>query len=166
MAIKKSREEIKLMREAGRVVAMVHQKMKEVIEPGISTKELDDIAYRIIKENRCIPTFKGYRGFPATICASVNSQVVHGIPSEKDILKDGDIISVDVGATFRGLVGDGAWTYPVGKISPECEHLMQVTKDALFAGIEQMIPNNMLENVSLQNFQSIAQFSFGSKISV
>lgn len=148
MAIKKSREEIKLMREAGRVVALVHQKMKEVIEPGISTKELDDIAYRIIKENRCIPTFKGYRGFPASICASVNSQVVHGIPSEKDILKDGDIISVDVGATFRGLVGDSAWTYAVGNISDECKRLMKYTEAALFAGIDKMRAGNILDDVS------------------
>ncbi len=145
---KKSREEIKLMRMAGNIVALVHQEMKKVIEPGISTLELDKIAFDIIKKNKAIPTFLGYNGFPNSICASVNEQVVHGIPSKDVILKEGDIISIDVGATFRDLVGDGAWTYAVGKISPEVENLLKTTEKALFKGIEQMIPNNPLENVS------------------
>ena len=145
---KKSREEIKIMRHAGSIVALVHQEMARVIEPGISTLELDKIAYDIIKKNKAIPTFLGYNGFPASICASVNEQVVHGIPNEKTILKEGDIVSIDVGATWRGMVGDGAWTYPVGKISPEVQKLLEVTERALFKGIEQMIPNNKLENVS------------------
>ena len=148
MINKKSREEIKLMRMAGNIVALVHKEMATVIEPGISTLELDKIAYDIIKKNKAIPTFLGYCGYPNSICASVNEEVVHGIPSADRILKEGDIVSIDVGATFRGLVGDGAWTYPVGKISSECEHLMEVTKNALFAGIDQMIPENKLENVS------------------
>ncbi len=114
---KKSREEIKLMKEAGNIVALVHQEMKRIIEPGVSTKYLDDAAMRIIKENKAIPTFLGYNGFPASICSSVNEQVVHGFPLEDVTLKEGDIISVDVGATFSGLVGDSAWTYAVGDIS-------------------------------------------------
>ena len=93
---KKSREEIKLMRYAGNVVALVHQEMARIIEPGVSTAYLDAAAARIIKENNCIPTFLGYNGFPATICASVNSQVVHGIPSDDCILKEGDIISINI----------------------------------------------------------------------
>lgn len=145
---KKSREEIKLMKEAGNIVALVHQEMKRVIEPGISTKELDNIAHNIIKENKAIPTFLGYSGFPATICASINGEVVHGIPSEKTILKEGDIISVDVGATYRGLVGDSAWTYPVGNISDECKMLLETTEKSLFAGIEKMRHNALLEDVS------------------
>ena len=155
MINKKSREEIKLMRMAGNIVALVHQEMARVIEPGISTLELDKIAYDIIKKNKAIPTFLGYCGYPNSICASINEEVVHGIPNENRILKEGDIISIDVGATFRGLVGDGAWTYPVGKISAECEHLMEVTKNALFAGIKHMIPDGKLENVyySLEDFK-------------
>lgn len=145
---KKSREEIKLMKEAGNIVALVHQEMKRVIEPGISTKKLDNIAHNIIKENKAIPTFLGYSGFPATICASINGEVVHGIPSEKTILKEGDIISVDVGATYRGLVGDSAWTYPVGNISDECKMLLETTEKSLFAGIEKMRHNALLEDVS------------------
>ena len=145
---KKSREEIKLMKEAGNIVALVHQEMKRVIEPGISTKELDNIAHNIIKEHKAIPTFLGYSGFPATICASINGEVVHGIPSEKTILKEGDILSVDVGATYRGLVGDSAWTYPVGNISDECKMLLETTEKSLFAGIERMRNNALLEDVS------------------
>jgi len=148
MINKKSREEIKLMRMAGNIVALVHQEMARVIEPGISTLELDKIAYDIIKKNKAIPTFLGYCGYPNSICASINEEVVHGIPNENRILKEGDIVSIDVGATFRGMVGDGAWTYPVGKVSDECLHLMEVTKNALFAGIKQMIPETKLENVS------------------
>lgn len=145
---RKSREEIKIMRMAGNIVALVHQEMARVIEPGISTLELDKIAYDIIKKNKAIPTFLGYSGFPNSICASINEQVVHGIPNEKTILKEGDIISIDVGATFHGMVGDGAWTYPVGKISSEVQNLLDTTKRALFAGIEKMIPDTPLENVS------------------
>ena len=145
---KKSREELKLMREAGNIVALVHQEMKRIIEPGVSTKYLDDAAAKIIKEHKAIPTFLGYNGFPATICASVNGEVVHGIPRETCILKEGDIISIDVGATYHGLVGDGAWTYPVGNISDECKMLLETTERALFAGIEKMRDNALLDEVS------------------
>ena len=148
MINKKSRDEIKKMRHAGHIVALVHQKMKEVIEPGISTKELDNIAMQIIKENRAIPTFLGYQGFPGCICASINEEVVHGIPSENRILKEGDIISVDVGATYMGLVGDSAWTYPVGKISTEVQRLLTVTEESLFAGIDKMREGNVLDDIS------------------
>ena len=148
MITKKSRDEIKRMRHAGHIVALVHQKMKEVVQPGISTKELDDIAMHIIKENRAIPTFLGYCGFPACICTSVNEQVVHGIPSKDVILKEGDIIAIDVGATYGGMVGDSAWSYRVGKVSPEVDELMKVTEESLYAGVEQMRPGNVLDDIS------------------
>ena len=148
MITKKSRDEIKRMRHAGHIVALVHQKMKEVVQPGISTKELDDIAMHIIKENRAIPTFLGYCGFPACICTSVNEQVVHGIPSKDVILKEGDIIAIDVGATYGGMVGDSAWSYRVGKVSPEVDALMKVTEESLYAGVEQMRPGNVLDDIS------------------
>ena len=147
MITKKSREEIKLMKIAGDIVAQVHFAMKDAVKPGVSTKELDDIAFNIIKKNGAIPTFKGYRGFPATICASINDEVVHGIPSDKRILKDGDIVAVDVGATFRGLVGDSAWTYAVGEISEENKRLMEGTEKALFAAIDKMRAGNTLNDV-------------------
>ena len=148
MINRKSRDEIKRMRHAGHIVALVHQKMREVIEPGISTKELDSIAHDIIRKERAIPTFLGYHGFPGSICASINEQVVHGIPHEDIKVKEGDIISIDVGATYAGMVGDGAWTYPVGKISDECQRLLKATEEALFAGIAQMRAGNVLDDIS------------------
>lgn len=148
MINKKSRDEIKKMRHAGHIVALVHQKMKQVVEPGISTKELDNIAMQIIKENKAVPTFLGYSGFPACICTSINEKVVHGIPSENEILKEGDIIAIDVGATYGGLVGDSAWSYAVGKISEEKQRLMKATEEALFAGIEKMRAGNVLDDIS------------------
>ena len=148
MINRKSRDEIKRMRHAGHIVALVHQKMREVIEPGISTKELDSIAHDIIRKERAIPTFLGYNGFPGSICASINEQVVHGIPHEDVKVKEGDIISIDVGATYAGMVGDGAWTYPVGKISDECQRLLKATEKALFAGIAQMKAGNVLDDIS------------------
>ena len=146
--IKKSREEIKLIKKAGSVVALVHKEMKSIIKPGISTKYLDDIAYQIIKDNKCEPSFLGYHGFPGSICASINEEVVHGIPSEKVILKEGDIISVDVGATFRGLVGDGAWTYPVGDVSEDCKKLLKATEESLIAAVSKMRDGALLDDVS------------------
>ena len=148
MINRKSRDEIKRMRHAGHIVALVHQEMKKVVEPGISTKELDNIAMKVIKANKAIPTFLGYSGFPASICTSINEQVVHGIPSEDIILKEGDIIAIDVGATYGGMVGDSAWSYAVGKISPEKERLMKATEEALFAGIAKMRAGNVLDDIS------------------
>jgi len=148
MINRKSKEDIKRMRHAGHIVALVHQEMKRIIEPGITTKHLDDVAMDIIKKNRSIPTFLGYHGFPGCICASVNEQVVHGFPLENVVLQEGDIISVDVGATYGGFVGDSAWTYAVGEISKEKQRLLRITEEALFAGISQMHHGNILDDVS------------------
>ncbi len=148
MVAKKSREEIKLMKIAGSIVAKVHRAMRENIREGISTLELDKIAYEVIKDNKAIPTFLGYRGFPASICASVNEEVVHGIPNKDRILKDGDVVSIDVGATYHGLVGDGAWTYMVGNVDPKVKRLLEYTEKALFSGISKMIDGNILDDVS------------------
>ena len=149
MAIsRKSGYEVKLMREAGRVVALVHQEMKKIIKPGVTTKYLDDIAYQIIKDNHCDPSCLGYNGFPATICSSVNEQVVHGIPSDKVVLKDGDVITVDVCATFRGFIGDSAWSYGVGEISDESKRLLELTEKALYAGLDKVKSECRLEDVA------------------
>ncbi len=148
MISKKSKDEIKKMRHAGHIVALVHQEMKKVVEPGISTKELDNIAMNIIKSNKAIPTFLGYSGFPATICTSINEKIVHGIPSEDEILKEGDIIAIDVGATYAGLVGDSAWSYAVGEISEDKKRLMKATEESLYAGIAQMRAGNVLDDIS------------------
>ena len=148
MITRKSREDIKRMRHAGHIVALVHQEMRRLVDPGISTKFLDNEANKIIKENKAIPTFLGFHGFPASICASINEDVVHGIPSDDVILKEGDIISVDVGATYGGFVGDSAWTYAVGAISDEKQKLMKATEEGLFAGISNMRHGNILDMVS------------------
>ena len=148
MITRKSREELKLMRHAGSIVALVHQEMKKAVCEGISTYELDQIASKIIRDNKAIPTFLNYHGYPASICTSVNEQVVHGIPSKDIVLQAGDIISIDVGATYRGLVGDSAWTYPVGEISQDKKMLLETTEKALMAGVSRMISGNLLEEVS------------------
>ena len=148
MVAKKSREEIKLMKIAGSIVAKVHKAMKENIKEGISTLELDKIAYEVIKDNKATPTFLGYRGFPGSICASINEEVVHGIPNKDRILKNGDIVSIDVGATYHGLVGDGAWTYMVGEVDPKVQKLLEYTEKALYAGISKMVEGNILDDVS------------------
>ena len=149
MITRKSRYEINLMKSAGSIVAEVHNVLKELIVPGISTYELDEVAEKTILKNKAIPAFKGYHGYPATICASINEQVVHGIPSKEVFLKEGDIISIDVGAVYKGMVGDSAVTHPVGNITDELKNLLEVTNQALFDGIEKMVAGNRLyETVS------------------
>lgn len=145
---RKSKFEVNLMKQAGNVVALVHAAMKDAVKEGVTTKELDELAYKIIKANKADPTFLGYNGFPATICASVNEQVVHGIPSNDVVLKNGDIISIDVGATLKGFVGDSAWTYAVGEISEDKQMLLKATEESLFAGLEYMKSGERLENVA------------------
>ncbi len=145
---RKSKFEVNLMKQAGNIVAIVHAAMKDAVKEGITTKELDELAYKIIKEHKADPTFLGYNGFPGTICTSINEKVVHGIPSNDEILKNGDIISIDIGATYKGFVGDSAWTYPVGEISEEKKKLLEATEKALFAGLEYMKSNEKLENVA------------------
>lgn len=148
MIYRKSKYELKLLKAAGEIVAMAHEAVKDAVKEGVSTWELDQIVEDVIRKNKAIPTFKGYAGFPASICASINEQVVHGIPSKDVILKNGDIVSVDIGATYRGFVGDSAWTYPVGEISEDAKQLLIHTEESLFAGISKMVPNNYLQDVS------------------
>ena len=130
----KSPREIELLRIAGEITGSTHNYLKPFIKPGITTKELDKLAEDYIRERGATPSFKGYDGFPGTICASINEEVVHGIPSNRK-LKEGDIISIDIGACYKGYHGDSAWTYPVGKISKEKEHLLKHTEESLFQGL-------------------------------
>ena len=131
----KSKTEIELMKAAGRVVYETLKKIEENVKPGVTTKELDKIAESYIRSQGCIPSFKNYGGFPASICASVNSEIIHGFPSDIP-LKEGDILSVDVGACYKGYHSDAARTFGVGKISDEAEKLIEVTKQSFFKGIE------------------------------
>ena len=135
MILVKSSTEIEYMRASGRIVAEVHAILKDKIKPGVTTKELDEIAERIILEHGAQPAFKGYGGFPATICASVNEEVVHGIPGNR-VLREGDIISIDVGALKNGYYGDSAKTYPVGEISTKAEKLIRVTRESFYEGLK------------------------------
>lgn len=147
MIIKKSKADIEAMKEAGRVSAKVLREVGACIRPGVSTLELDELAESIIRAEGGIPAFKGYGGFPGSICASVNDQIVHGIPSARIILKEGDIISIDTGATVEGWVGDNAWTYAVGAISPANQRLLDVTEQCMWAGLDAARPGNRLGDI-------------------
>lgn len=147
MIICKTPREIEIMRHAGKIVALTHQELKKHIQPGITTKELDDIADKFIRSMDAIPSFKGYNGFRGSICASVNEELVHGIPGDRK-LNDGDIISIDIGAKYNGYHGDSAWTYPVGKIDDATQELLDVTEKSLYLGLDEAKPSVRLSNIS------------------
>lgn len=149
MIIVKSNKEIELMRTACRVTGQTLKLMEESIRPGITTLELDKLAEKFIRDNGCIPSFKNYSGFPKSICASVNEQVIHGIPSNNVVLKEGDIISIDVGANYKGYHGDAARTFAVGKISDEAQKLIDVTKDCFFKAVENCFEGKRISDISL-----------------
>jgi methionyl aminopeptidase len=163
----KSEREIALMRRAGQIVAKVLEAIREQVRPGITTGELDELAERIIRAEGGIPSFKGYDGgsdrtpFPATICASVDNEVVHGIPSRQRVLEEGQILSVDVGAIYQGYHGDAAITVPVGKVSDLARRLMEVTEGALYAGIAAARAGNRLGDIShaIQSYVESRGFS-------
>ena len=160
MIICKTPREIDIMRQAGKIVALTHEELKKHIQPGITTKELDAIAESIIRKYDAIPSFKGYNGFRGSICASVNEELVHGIPGKR-VLKDGDIISVDIGAQYNGYHGDSAWTYAVGDIDPETQRLLEVTEESLYRGLEEAKPGMRLSNIShaIQTYVEANNFS-------
>ena len=142
----KSEREIKLLRKAGKIVYDTHQYLKPFIKEGITTKELDRLAEDFIRSQDATPSFKGYDGFPATICASINDEVVHGIPGNRK-LENGDIISVDIGACYKGYHGDSAWTYVVGEVSKDIEQLLIDTEKSLFVGLSQVKPGNRIGDI-------------------
>ena len=148
MVTRKSNREVELMRIAGKIVALAHQAVAKAIKPGITTKALDDLVEKVILENNAIPSFKNYSGYPASTCVSINEEVVHGIPSPHRVLKDGDIVSVDIGAMYKGYHGDSAWTYACGEISEDAKRLLEGTKESLFAGLEYAKANNHLSDIS------------------
>lgn len=142
------------MRRAGSVVAQILLEISDLVKPGATTADLDLFAQTRTKELGAKPAFKGYHGFPATLCVSVNEEVVHGIPSKKRILKDGDIVGIDFGVVLDGWFGDSARTFPVGKVSHEAEKLLEITEKSLYLGIEQARPGNHLFDIghAVQNF--------------
>ena len=150
----KSQEEIELMRIAGRITRDTLKVVEDSIKVGVSTKELDEIAFNYIKSQGATPSFKNYCGFPASICASVNDTVVHGIPNKNIILKEGDIISIDVGAKYKGYNGDAARTFPVGKIDSKTKKLIKITEQSFFEGIKGLKSGSYVGDIShrVQNF--------------
>jgi len=161
MVVLKSVREIELMRKSGRIVAQVLQDLVPMVKPGVSTKELDKFAESRCKDFKVIPAFKGYHGFPGCLCISINEEVVHGIPSSKRILKEGDIVSLDFGVILDGWYGDSARTFAVGKISEKADQLLKATETSLFKGIEQCREGNRLFDIghAVQNY--VETFGYG-----
>lgn len=158
----KSAREIEKMREAGKILANTHEELKKIIKPGISTWEIDHIGEEIIRSYGCIPSFKNYNGYPASICVSVNDEVVHGIPDKKHVLKEGDIVSLDAGVIYQGYHSDAARTYGVGTISEQANKLIEVTKQSFFEGMKYAKIGNHLNDISAA-IQTYAE-SFGFSV--
>ena len=142
----KSKREIELLKEAGHIVYLTHQYLRPHIKAGIKTKELDRLAEEFIRSKGATPSFKGYEGFPSTLCISINDEVVHGFPSDR-VLQDGDIISIDIGACYKGYHGDSAWTYTVGEVSDDAKYLLEHTEKALYEGIKQAKVGNRIGDI-------------------
>lgn len=157
----KSSREIELMRESCKILSEIHAKMGEFIKPGISTKEIDIYGESLIRKAGCIPNFLNYEGYPASVCVSVNDEVVHGIPNKHKILKEGDIVSLDCGCIYKGYHSDAARTYGVGKISEEAQLLMDRTKQSFFEGIKYACAGNHLYDISNAIDSYISQFGYG-----
>jgi methionyl aminopeptidase len=156
----KSAREIEIMKEAGRIVLAVHQELAKAIAPGVTTADLDRLAESLVRKAGGVPTFKGYNGFPGSICASVNEEVVHGIPAKRK-LREGDILSIDLGVTYKGYVGDSAYTHPVGQIDPVAQELLDVTQVALEKAIAQCYPGKRLGDLghAVQSYVESKGFS-------
>lgn len=142
----RSQREVELLRQAGKIVYLTHQYLKPFIKEGITTKELDKKAEKFILSQGATPSFKGYDGFPATLCTSINDEIVHGIPGNRKLV-NGDIISIDIGACYKGYHGDSAWSYPVGKINEDKEYLLEHTRCALYEGLKQVKPGNHIGDI-------------------
>ncbi|MEY8364610.1 type I methionyl aminopeptidase [Anaerovoracaceae bacterium 41-7] len=148
MIIIKSKQEIDLMRESGKVTGYILKTLEDFIKPGMSTMDIDRYVEETIRKNKMIPSFKGYGGFPGSACVSINEEVVHGIPDKHRIIQEGDIVSVDVGSTYKGYVSDAARTYAIGKVEPEAQRLIDVTRESFFEGIKFARAGNRLSDIS------------------
>lgn len=157
----KSEREIALMREAGKILAQVHDELEQFIRPGISTKDIDKKGEELIRSFGCIPSFLNYNGYPASICVSINEEVVHGIPSPKRILKEGDIVSLDAGVIYNGYHSDAARTHAVGEISSEARKLIDVTKNSFFEGMKYAKEGNHLYDISKAIQDYAESFGYG-----
>ena len=157
----KTAREIELMREAGRLLEKVHDELAEFVRPGISTLDIDQFGEKLIRNLGCTPNFLNYNGYPASICVSVNDEVVHGIPKKNRILQEGDIVSLDAGLIYKGYHSDAARTHAVGKISPEAQQLIDVTRQSFFEGIKYAKAGNHLHDISAAIGNYAQQFGYG-----
>lgn len=157
----KSAREIELMREAGKILASVHDELEKAIKPGISTKDIDILGEKLIREHGCIPSFLNYEGYPASICVSVNDEVVHGIPTHDRILKEGDIVSLDAGVIHKGYHSDAARTHMVGEVSKEARQLIEVTRQSFFEGIKYATEGRHLYEISAAIGAYAESFGYG-----
>ncbi|HBZ53176.1 MAG TPA: type I methionyl aminopeptidase [Eubacterium sp.] len=157
----KSEREIELMREAGRVLALVHEELGKLAVPGAVTSDIDKAAEEMIRSYGCIPSFKGYDGFPASVCVSINDEVVHGIPSKKKILRDGDIVTFDCGTIYKGYQSDAARTHLVGNVKPEVKLLVERTKEAFYVGLEKARAGHYLHEIGNAIDDFITPFGYG-----
>lgn len=157
----KSDREIELMREAGKILAKVHKALGEAIQPGMSTLEIDELGEKLIRSYDCVPNFLHYNGYPASICVSVNEEVVHGIPRKDHILQEGDIVSLDAGLIYKGYHSDAARTHAVGSISAEAQKLIEVTKQSFFEGIKAARAGNHLYDISNAIDAYVTPFGYG-----
>jgi methionyl aminopeptidase len=157
----KSAREIELMREAGRLLEIVHDEMGKIIRPGISTMDINECGDKVIRELGCTPNFLNYNGYPASICVSVNEEVVHGIPKRDRILKEGDIVSLDAGLIYKGYHSDAARTHAVGQVAPEVQKLLDVTKQSFFEGIKYAKAGNHLFDISAAIDDYVSPFGYG-----
>ena len=157
----KSQHEIELMRESCKILAEVHAKLGEMIEPGISTWDIDAMGEKLIRSYGCVPNFLNYNGYPASICVSVNDEVVHGIPSKERILMEGDIVSLDAGLIYKGYHSDAARTYPVGEVSQEAKQLMEFTRQSFFVGIKHARAGAHLHDISNAIDAYCSKFGYG-----
>lgn len=157
----KSSKEIELMREAGKILAKTHDELEKILKPGMSTWDIDHIGEEIIRSYGCLPSFKNYNGYPASICVSVNDEVVHGIPNKQRVIQEGDIVSLDAGVIYKGYHSDAARTHGVGKISREAEKLIEVTKQSFFEGIKFAKPGNHLNDISTAIQKYAESFGYG-----
>ena len=157
----KSEREIELMRQAGKILAKVHEELGKAIKPGISTWEIDQLGEKLIREYDCIPNFLNYHGYPASVCVSVNEEVVHGIPNKNRILKEGDIVSLDAGLIYKGYHSDAARTHYVGAVDEQVKKLVEETRNSFFEGIKQAKAGNHLYDISNAIDAYISQFGYG-----
>ncbi|MCI6675699.1 MAG: type I methionyl aminopeptidase [Clostridiales bacterium] len=157
----KSEKEIELMREAGRLLAITHDELSRALKPGMSTWEIDHLGEEIIRSFGCVPNFLHYNGYPASICVSVNDEVVHGIPSKKRFIQEGDIVSLDAGLIYKGYHSDAARTHAIGEISPEAKKLIQVTRESFFEGIKFAKAGNHLHDISAAIQRYAESFGYG-----